>query len=183
MKTLIINGSPRKNGDTSSLVNKVREDLKGECRIVNAYDCGIQPCIDCRFCWKNRGCCINDNMQEVYQYIQECDNIIIASPIYFSELTGALLNVGSRLQTFYCAKNFRNESRNEKGKKGAVIIVGGGDGNMDQPYRTACILLRLMNAINIHPSVCYHNTNNSPAIGNKETLNALNDLVHFLNDV
>ena len=27
-------------------------------------------------------------MQEIYKYIQECDNIMIASPLYFSELTG-----------------------------------------------------------------------------------------------
>ncbi len=183
MKTLIFNGSPRKNGDTSSCVNKVLEDLKGEYKIVNAYDCGIQPCIDCRYCWKNNGCRINDSMQEVYQYIQECDNIIIASPIYFSGLSGALLNVGSRLQTFYCARSFRKEKPIEKVKKGAVILIGGGDGNMDQPYHTACILLHHMNANSIYPAVCHHDTNNQPAIENEETLCGMHGLVRFLNGV
>lgn len=181
MKTLIFNGSPRKNGDTSSLVIKIVENLKGEYKIVHAYDCGIQPCIDCRYCWKNRGCRISDNMQEVYQYILECDNIIIASPIYFSELTGALLNVGSRLQTYYCARSFRKEKPIEKEKKGAVILVGGGDGNTDQPYHTARILLHHMNANSIYPVVCFHNTNNQPAIESEETLCGLHGLVHFLN--
>ncbi len=181
MKTLIFNGSPRKNGDTSSLVSKLLEDLTGEHKIVHAYDCGIQPCMDCRYCWKNRGCCIHDNMQEVYAYIQECDNILIASPIYFSELTGALLNVASRLQTYYCARFFRKEKPIPKKKKGAVILVGGGDGNMDQPYHTACILLRHMNANNIYPVVCYHNTNNQPAIKNKTTMCGFHGLVRFFN--
>ncbi len=70
-------------------------------------------------------------MQEIYEYIPICDNILIASPIYFSELTGKLLDFGSRLQTYFCAGFFRNEQVIQKGKKGAVILVGGGDGNMD----------------------------------------------------
>lgn len=103
MKTLIFNGSPRKNGDTESLVNLVIDNLKCDYKIINAYTCDISPCIDCRFCWKNKGCAIQDEMQEVYSYIQECDNVLIASPIYFSELTGKLLDVGSRFQTYFCA--------------------------------------------------------------------------------
>ena len=75
MKTLILNGSPRKNGDTNSLVNLIIPEIIGDYRIVNAYDCNISACLDCRFCWKNNGCAIDDEMQEIYTYIQECDNI------------------------------------------------------------------------------------------------------------
>ena len=88
MKTLIINGSPRVNGDTNSLINIVKERIDGEYKIVDAYRCDISPCLDCRFCWKNSGCAIQDEMQEVYEYIGGCDNILIASPIYSLELTG-----------------------------------------------------------------------------------------------
>ena len=109
MKTLIINGSPRINGDTASLLDVIKEKIEGEYRVVDAYRCSISPCLDCRFCWKNNGCAINDEMQEIYDYIQICDNILIASPIYFSELTGKLLDVGSRLQTYFCARFFRKE--------------------------------------------------------------------------
>ena len=101
MKTLILNGSPRINGDTSSLIKKFTEKKIDEYKIVDAYRCNISACLDCRNCWKNNGCSINDEMQEIYKYIQECDNILIASPLYFSELTGKLLDVGSRLQTFF----------------------------------------------------------------------------------
>lgn len=83
MKTLIFNGSPRKNGDTMTLVNEFIKYLDGEYKIIDAYDSNIKPCIDCRYCWENKGCCQNDEMQKVYDYIQECDNILIASPIYF----------------------------------------------------------------------------------------------------
>ena len=179
MKTLIFHGSPRKNGDTSGLVNKLLEGLKGEYKIVRAYDCGIAPCIDCRYCWDNGGCCIQDHMQEVYAYIQECDHILIASPIYFSELTGALLSVASRLQTYYCARFFRKETPIPKEKKGAVLLVGGGDGDTAQAYRTARTLLRHMNAKDILPAVCYHDTNNHPALEDKDTLAALDRIVRF----
>jgi multimeric flavodoxin WrbA len=48
MKTLIFNGSPRKSGDTVSLINKMTENLNGEYLIIHVYESGIQPCIDCR---------------------------------------------------------------------------------------------------------------------------------------
>ena len=134
MKTLIFNGSPRINGDTESLLKIVKENIAGEYKIVNAYHCQISACVDCRYCWKNSGCAIQDEMQEVYEYIQDCDNILIASPIYFSELTGKMLDVGSRLQTYFCAGFFRKEVPIEKEKRGAVILVGGGDGHVEKAY-------------------------------------------------
>lgn len=182
MKTLIFNGSPRKEGDTVSLINKVIANLNGEYKIVNAYDCGIHPCVDCRYCWKNAGCCIDDGMQDIYEYIQECDNVLIASPIYFSELTGALLNVGSRLQTYFCAKFFRKEKVIEKSKKGAVILVGGGDGNLNKAYDTACCLLHHMNTYDILPAVISHDTNNRPAVNDEATLAGVNNIIGFFNE-
>lgn len=168
MKTLIFSGSPRKNGDTMALVNEFINHLEGEYKIIGAYECNIKPCIDCRYCWENDGCCVNDEMQAGYNYIQECDNILIASPLYFSELTGQLLAVTSRLQTYFCARFFRNEMliRNElirNEKKGGVILVGGGDGSTKNAYKTARTILHHMNSKDIAPIVYSHNTNNIPS--------------------
>ncbi len=183
MKTLIINGSPRINGDTASLINVIKENIEGEYRIIDAYRCSISPCLDCRFCWENNGCAINDEMQEIYDYIQICDNILIASPIYFSELTGKLLDVGSRLQTYFCSKFFRKEEPITKSKKGAVVLVGGGDGSISKPYETACTLLNHMNCHNIHDVVFSHNTNVTPAIADKQTLKGICSIIDFFNNV
>ena len=179
MKTLILNGSPRQNGDTSSLIKKFTEKIAGEYRIVEAYRCNISPCLDCRYCWKNSGCAIDDEMQEIYKYIQECDNILIASPVYFSELTGKLLDVGSRLQTYFCARFFRKEEPIPKPKKGAVILAGGGDGRTDTAYRTACILLHQMNCHSIHAPVCSHNTNEQPPIEDENALLGLGSILQY----
>lgn len=181
MKTLIFNGSPRSRGDTVSLIKVLTDDLDGEYRIVDAYRCAISPCLDCRYCWERRGCAIKDEMQEIYTYIEECDNIVIASPIYFSELTGKLLDVGSRLQTYFCGRFFRHEKVITKPKKGAVILVGGGDGNGDAAHKTAITLLHHMNAYDIHPLVISHNTNTVPAINDDVAVDGARSVADFFN--
>ena len=181
MKTLIFNGSPRIHGDSSSLIQLVTEKIDGEYRVVNAYRCHISPCVDCRYCWKNSGCAIKDEMQDVYQFIQECDNIRIASPLYFSELTGKLLDVGSRLQTYFCARFFRKEEPIAKPKKGAVLLVGGGDGHINKAYDTACTLLHHMNCYDIHQAVYSHGTNERPASDDENALAGIDSIVKFFN--
>jgi len=100
-KTLIFNGSPRSNGDTASLIRILIEKLEGEFEIVNCYEADISPCIDCRECREIDDCAINDDMQKIYDYLNECDNVVIASPIYFSQPTGKLLDVVSRFQRYF----------------------------------------------------------------------------------
>lgn len=180
MKTLILNGSPRVNGNTASLIHRITNELSGTYKLVNAYHCEVSPCIDCRSCWTNVGCAIQDEMQEVYDYIQECDNIIIASPIYFSELTGKLLDVGSRLQMYFCSRFFQKREPIFKSKKGAVLLVGGGDGNMDKAYDTACTLLHHMNCYNVYPVIGCHNTNQLPAIEDDVCLEEIEKMIQFL---
>ena len=179
MKTLIFNGSPRPAGDTVSLIEFLKKELSGEIKVLNVYRCDISPCVDCRYCWENRGCAIKDEMTEVYTYIENCDNIVVASPLYFSELTGRLLDVGSRLQTYFCGRFFRKENPITKNKRGAVILVGGGDGNPDKAYDTACTLLHHMNCYDIHDVVGSYNTNVIPAIEDASIVAGIKDIAQF----
>ena len=149
MKTLIFNGSPREDGCTAYLTNLLKEKLVGEVKVIRAYTVSIGPCKDCRHCWENFGCLMGDDMQEVYEYIKESDNIVIASPLQFSELAGALLSVLSRLQVFYAAKKHLNIKPIPKEKKGAIILCGGGSGGARKAEDTAKILLKEMNAAHI----------------------------------
>jgi len=181
MKTLIFNGSPRKNGDTVSLLNKTLEHLEGEVKIVNAYFCDIHPCVDCRYCWSHIGCAFKDEMQEVYEYLKDCDNIIITSPVYYSEVTGQLLSVLSRLQIYYSASHFQGVRLQLKTKKGAIILVGGGDGSPDRAAETAKMLLRCMNVKESLSPVISHNTNNVPAIKDEQAVNGAKAIAEFFN--
>ncbi len=180
MRTLIINGSPRKNGDTSALISHMREHLLGEIKEIRTYDSDIAPCIDCRACRTQAGCVICDGMQEIYSYLEGCDNVIIASPLYFTELTGSLLNVGSRLQTYFSAHYFRGEEPLLSRKKGAVILTGGGMGSYDGAYKTAKCLLKSMNAQDIFPAVFCGNTDRLPAKDNIEALKSVRRAAEFL---
>lgn len=170
MKTLIFNGSPRTNGDTAILINEFIRNLEGDYKITNAYDCNIKACIDCRFCWKNEGCSQTDGMQEVYSYIQECDNILIASPVFFTEISGQLLAVASRLQTYFCARYFRKETPIKRSKKGGIILAAGGNGNTEKAFNTASMLLDNMNAKKIASVVYCMNTDHISPINNLEAM-------------
>lgn len=181
MKTLIFNGSPRKNGDTAAVLDKLMKNLEGEHKMVNAYECNIRACTDCRYCWENEGCSQQDDMQEVYAYIQECDCILIASPIFFTELSGQLLAVFSRLQTYYCARHLRKESPIKKRKKGGVILVGGGNSSSDKAFGTACVILEEMNAGEIEPVVYCPNTDKTSPNENPSAMEGARRIGVFFN--
>ena len=124
MITLIINGSPRKNGNTVTLLNELKKHLNGEVFQVDTYYAKSAPCNDCRHCWTNSECIIQDEMQDVYKMMDEADNVIIASPIYFGNLTGSLLNWASRLQLFWVSRRIRKvEPLSTKYRKGAVVLI------------------------------------------------------------
>lgn len=180
-KTLIFNGSPRKNGDTVSLLRILTDCLAGEYRVVDCYRADISPCIDCRSCRKEKRCVLPDGMQEIYGYIEECDNIVIASPIYYAELTGKLLDTASRFQIYYSARFFRGEDPGIRPKRGGVILVGGGDGDPKRPFATAKILLRQLNVKEIFPLVCSHGTNTLPAAEDEAAVREVRALAAFLN--
>lgn len=120
-------------------------------------------------------------MQEVYEYLESCDNVVIASPIYFSELTGKLLDIVSRFQSYFSARYFRRETPKLKPKKGVVLLTGGGSGNPQKPYETAILILKCINTQQIHPLVCSHNTDNIPADQDESILVELEKAAVFLN--
>jgi len=120
-------------------------------------------------------------MQMVYQHIRECDNIVIASPIYYSELTGKLLDLASRFQPFYYARVIRNEDPGISPKKGGIILTGGGDGSANRASVTAKILLRQLNVKSIFPTICSHNTNVIPAGRDEVAVDGVTGLATFLN--
>ncbi|GAB6108276.1 flavodoxin family protein [Fusibacter bizertensis] len=181
MKTLIINGSPRDNGDTVTLINEFLNHLNGEYKVISSYKSNISPCIDCRKCWTNSGCYDNNEWRNFEEYLLECDNVVIASPIYFSELTGPLLSLVSKVQSFWAARYFRKEEIVSKSKKGGIILVGGGDGNIEKAEGTAKNILRHMKCNEIAPSVICHNTNEIPAIEDTVVVERAMRLAEYFN--
>lgn len=131
MKVLILNGSPRVNGDTRSILNKVKERFSNDTIFTefDAYKENIKPCIDCRYCNKNKGCSQKDRMDIILN--DDYDVLIIASPVYLSNVTPPLFSIITRLNFIWANKYFLGITQEFKKKKGILILAGGGNGAPD----------------------------------------------------
>jgi len=181
MKTLILNGSPKVNGDVAALVNEMTRHLHGEVRVLSHAD-GISPCVDCRHCWTHDGCCLDDALVEVYPFFNECDNVILASPIWFSELSGPLLNLASRfVQCNFAAQHFRGVIPNIRPKRSVLILCGAEPGTEKKAATTAHTILKFMNARNRAADIFSMDTNNIPAGEDAAAMNAAREAALLLN--
>lgn len=181
MKTLIFNGSPRRKGDTASMLDYFMEELGGEIKVVDAYFADIKPCIDCRWCFEHPGCARKDDMQEVFDYIQECDHILMASPIYFGEITGVLLAILSRLQTYFSARYLRKEDPVPKKKTGGILLAGGSFGPREKAEDTASMLLEQLGCTSLG-TVYVDHTDEHPAMEQPQVREQLADLARKLKE-
>jgi len=86
-KILVVTGSPRKKGNTDLLAAAFIEGAESAGNEVYRFDAGrahIHGCLDCKFCFSNGGQCRqNDDMQQAYPHLHECDVLVLASPIYW----------------------------------------------------------------------------------------------------
>ncbi|MCF8002301.1 MAG: flavodoxin family protein [Halanaerobiales bacterium] len=138
MNTLILFGSARNNANTKTMVNIFSESLKGEIELINAYRSEVSPCIDCKYCWENSGCSIDDKMQSIYKKIDQADNIVFASPLYFNCIPGPLKNIVDRCQVYWAA--VKRDEITEKNKK-AVLLLCGGAPPYNKQFKAAEIVL------------------------------------------
>jgi multimeric flavodoxin WrbA len=96
MKVVAFNGSGRKNGNTAMLVRQVFEGLEAkgiECELIQLAGQALRGCTACGSCRKNkdRRCIIDsDPVNEYIAKMIEADGIILASPVYFADITAEL---------------------------------------------------------------------------------------------
>lgn len=184
MKTLIINGSPRKKGDSKYIIDQLISKLNGEVFIINVYEENVSPCIDCRYCWDKSDCAIKDDMFKVYDLLNEVDNVILSSPIYFSELSGPLLSYSSRFQRYFAERVLReNHKFIMKKKRGALILSAGGDcRDINRPIETADTIFRHINTKSLGViSTMY--TNEVPAVKDSTLEKQIEKIAQELNDL
>ena len=87
-KVVIAMGSPRKEGNSTILAQKVAEGAiaaGAEVELFNLHEMEIKPCDACEACYqkKSKGCIVQDDMQGLYPKLRQADTWIIASPIYW----------------------------------------------------------------------------------------------------
>ena len=128
MQILVLNGSPRPNGNTKGMVEAFRDGAESAGHHVDVVDVcrmKINGCLACEYCHtKGHGECVQkDDMQKVYAMLKEAEMLVLASPIYYHGITGQVKCVLGR---FYSAAY---PSKPPKLKKVAMILSSG-DANM-----------------------------------------------------
>ena len=103
MKVLILQGSPRANGNTAWMAEeykKAAEAAGHEVTLVNVARKKIAGCLACEYCHsKGEGACVQkDDMQEIYPLLAEAEVLVLASPIYYFTLSA---QIQAPIQRFY----------------------------------------------------------------------------------
>lgn len=105
MKVLMINGSPHAKGSTYTALHemeKIFQENGIETELIQVGNQEIRGCIACGYCYKNGKCAMDDMVNEVAKKFEECDGLVIGSPVYYASANGTLLAFLNRL--FYSAR-------------------------------------------------------------------------------
>ena len=130
MKVLLINGSPHANGSTYTALKEVADTLNIEgieTEIVQVGHLDIRGCIGCGTCFKTKQCVFNDIVEEMKVKFEECDGLVIGSPVYYSSPNGTLLSLLDRM--FYSSMKI-----DKRMKVGASVVScrrGGNSSSFD----------------------------------------------------
>lgn len=100
MKVLIINGSPRANGNTSVALEEMKKifDAEGiETETVQVGNKNVRGCVACGRCAELGKCVFDDIVNELAPKFEEADGLVVASPVYYASANATLIAVLDRL--------------------------------------------------------------------------------------
>ena len=130
MKVLLINGSPKANGNTAIALQemvKVFEQEGMETEILHIGNKDIRGCISCGTCFGTGKCVFNDVVNEYASKLEECDGVVIGSPVYYASANATLIAFLDRL--------FYSSHFDKTMKVGASVVIarrGGCSATYDQ---------------------------------------------------
>lgn len=104
MKAIAVNGSPRKNWNTGTLLQKALDgaaSVGAQTEMIHLYDLKYRGCISCFACKRKGGtlgrCAMQDDLTNILEKLTRCDVLLLGTPIYFSNITGMMLSFLERL--------------------------------------------------------------------------------------
>ena len=138
MKVLILNGSPRINGNTTIAINemvKIFEQEGVETEVVQIGSQDICGCIACGTCAERGQCVFDDAVNQLAEKFKEADGLVAASPVYYASANATLVACMDRL--------FYSTPFDKTMKVGASVVVarrGGCSASFDElnKYFTIC---------------------------------------------
>ena len=105
MKIFAVNGSPRKKGNTATVLEHFLEGARSagaDTELIHLYDLQASGCRSCFAC-KLRGgasyghCALKDDLSPVLAALEKADGLALGSPVYFGNVTGAMRSFQERL--------------------------------------------------------------------------------------
>lgn len=134
VKILVLMGSPRFGGNTDILVNSLISAAKeagAACEKITLNALKMSPCIECGGCDKTGVCVLEDDMTLIYQKIADADWLVMASPIFFYNITSRTQAVIERSQACWTGKYLlKRGPYGGKNRKGIFISLGATRGKL-----------------------------------------------------
>ena len=121
MEILALIGSPRKNSNCEIIVDEIARGAEENGHTVTKYiiqDLDIAPCSGCELCSKGKDCRYEDDGKEIIDKLAEGASVILASPIYFGQMTAQAKTIVDR---FYSIFNNPEKSFSEDAKAAIVL--------------------------------------------------------------
>jgi len=134
MQVLAFIGSPRKKGNTETLLEAVRRGVVragGQVETIRLCELKINPCTGCGGCDRTGVCVQEDDMTQLYGKIIAADRVVVASPIYFYGITAQAKAFVDRCQALWCRKYLltqHGEWRDDPQRRGFFVSVAGTKG-------------------------------------------------------
>ena len=111
MKVLMINGSPRKDGNTATSLDEMAKIFAEEGIEVECIDIGtnnIRGCIACGACGKKGSCVFDDLVNETAPKLIDADGLVVGTPVYYASANGSLISFLDRLfYSCHCDKTMK----------------------------------------------------------------------------
>ncbi len=135
-KVLVLLGSPRKKGNSAVLANQIIEGAQStgaEVETVYLNGKKIRACQGCYVCQKpdSKGCAQQDDMQEIYPKLLEANAWVIATPVYWFNMTAQTKLFMDRMFALSAYTDARNAFENKR----IAIAMTYGD---TDPFRSGC---------------------------------------------
>lgn len=130
MKVLMINGSPKENGNTAVALHEMEKIFNENgvgTETVTVGNTVIRGCIGCGGCSKKGKCVFDDAVNELAPKFEECDGLVVGSPVYYASANATLIACLDRL--------FYSTPFDKTMKVGAAIAVarrGGTSATFDE---------------------------------------------------
>lgn len=100
MKVLMLNGSPRSNGNTAIALHEMEQIFQQngiETEILHIGNKDIRGCVACRSCEKTGKCVFDDLVNETAPKLEACDGLVVGSPVYYASANATLVAFLTRL--------------------------------------------------------------------------------------